>query len=123
MNRTHMQCTTQANIASRVTIIDSSATQHMFKDLSSFWQYSPQELRVTCALNYQSLTSRHVGMVDVEIRMDKQKTKLLHEVLHVPDLHHNFLLVWALTKEGNNIIFKRSGTIEFIRDDSCQELG
>jgi len=114
----------QANMAigpETTTIIDSGASQHMFKTLEAFRTFSPQNSCIASASSH-NLKSMHIGTVDLD--MGIQGTKVLHDVLHVPELRHNLLSVHALTKEGNDVIFKRDGKVELIdHDNNSQEIG
>ena len=76
---------TQANIIELMaTIIDSGATQHMFKNLNDFQSYAPNSTKINCAANSQSIVAEHVGTVHLNIGDRGEKT--LHNVLHIPEL-------------------------------------
>jgi len=118
----------QANIAvgSEVTIIDSGASQHMFKRQEMFQTLSPQLSSIASASeSSHKLKSLHVGTINLNMGTNGQDTTTtLHNVLHVPELRQNLLSVRALTKEGNDVVFKQSGTVELIdNNQNSQEIG
>src|SRR4051794_13984496 len=97
------------------TIIDSGATQHMFKNLADFGTAYPQHTQIICA-NSQNIPAIYVGTVTLNIG-DDDTPRTLHEVLHVPELKNNLISVRALTKEGNKVVFNTEGTVEMTSDD------
>ena len=114
--KSKIKCNTpQANFAISA-IIDSGATQHMFNQLDAFGSTISQESAITCA-NSQQLKSTHIGTVNID------GISTLHDVLHVPELKHNLLSVRALTKDGNDVIFKRDGDVELINDVESHVIG
>ena len=104
-----------------VTVIDSGASQHMFKRLNAFRDYSPKRTKITCAGSSQDLKSTNVGTVDLDI--GKGEIKTLHGVLHVPELRHNLVSVRELTKDGNDVVFSRDGAVQLVDDNNSQEIG
>ena len=113
--------TAQVNMAQAnlVTVIDSGATQHMFNRLDLFGTTTERNSRVKCA-NNQELKSSLVGPVELE--MQGTTTKILQDALYVPELRQNLLSVRALTKEGNDVIFRRNGTVELVEDNSDEPI-
>jgi Reverse transcriptase (RNA-dependent DNA polymerase)/Retrotransposon gag protein/Integrase core domain/Chromo (CHRromatin Organisation MOdifier) domain/GAG-pre-integrase domain len=109
-----------ANAASDLTIIDSGATQHMFNQIETFGTISPNNSSIICA-NSEKLHSEYIGTVD--IKMGEEDIKTLQNVLYVPKLQHNLISVRALTKEGNDILFKRDGTVKLVNDNETYEIG
>jgi Retrotransposon gag protein/Zinc knuckle len=107
-----MKGESQANLAQAPIIIDSGATHHMFNDISSFKDTVQHNSVVTCA-NSQGLQVEHIGSVELELA-DHAKT--INNVLHVPEIKNNLLSVHALTQMGNEITFRRDGSV-VIDDD------
>jgi len=121
----------QANVASGesglqmgMTIIDSGASQHMFKDASRFHSMVTSSTKIACAGD-QTLNSDAYGTVNMELGDGSESSSgmVLDNVLHVPDLRHNLLSVRALTKGGKDVVFKRDGAVELIGDDDVHEIG
>ena len=112
----------QANLAigAKATIIDSGASQHMFKWQNMFRNLIPNTSTVASAGTSSELKSKHIGMIDISI--NGQETTL-RNVLHVPGLRHNLLSVRALTKNGNDVVFKQNGDVELINGNNSTKIG
>src|SRR5665213_2339629 len=107
-----------ANLAIGATIIDSGATQHMFHQLDDLSDVTQNKSMITCA-NSQTLRSTHVRSVNLTDELN------LENVLCVPDLQHNLISVWALTKSSHHIIFENDGTVNIndVDNNSTTKIG
>ena len=85
----------------------------MFKQKDQFQLITPVNSNVSVADGY-TLTSD--GIRDVQISANLNNN-MLQNVLYVPTLQHNLLLVHILTKEGNDVTFKRGGTVTLTNED------
>lgn len=94
------------------TIIDSGATQHMFKNWDAFKTMTERESMVTSAnVDGPAMRSTHIGTVqsgDFE----------LNDVLYVPKVQHNLISVKALNQARHDITFTRDGSVISISDDA-----
>ena len=99
------------------TIIDFGASHHMFKRQESFRTLSSRMSLVTGTGENSSLKSTNVRTVNIKLDAGASNIKL-RNVLHVPSLHHNLLSVRALTKDGNDVLFKQSGEVKLIQSNN-----
>lgn len=59
-------------------------------------------------VNADQFISKGIGEVQIPTKLENNTLK---QVLYIPSLSHNLLLVHALTKEGNDITFGCTSTI------------
>jgi hypothetical protein len=105
-------------------IIDSGASQHMFKDISAFDDdIRDHSSSVTCADN-NIMQSKHIGRVSLSIDSDVgDENLILRDVLHVPELKSNLLSVVALNRDGKRVSFEPNGTVTMSDGDNTQTIG
>jgi len=117
---------TTVSTHANITIIDSGASQHMFRSSNEFSDLNPKSTTVLCA-NDSEIDSTHVGTVNLELHDDdddENANLTLRDVLLVPDLRHNLLSVRALNREGLDVSFRRDGTVLIAdQDDISYEIG
>ena len=102
------------------TIIDSGASQHMFKNVDAFDDdMLPINTNISCA-NAQEIEATHVGFVNMHC---DDSVLHLKDVLHVPKLKHNLVSVRALNKDGNDVMFHHDGSVVLTNNDSSQIIG
>ena len=89
---------------------------HQLDDLSS--DITQNKSMISCA-NSQTLRSTHVGSVNLTDELN------LENVLCVPDLQHNLILVRALTKSRHRVIFENDGTVNIndVDNNSTTKIG
>ena len=102
------------------TIIDSGASTHMFGDKEDFGDLLPTSEVVFCA-NGTKTKATHQGFVDVNL--EDGSVMHLQNVLRVPNLKKNLVSVRALNKDGNDVLFKRDGTVILTNNESSRQIG
>jgi hypothetical protein len=101
------------------TVIDSGASNHMFKNLADFQETSPKRVTITCA-NAEKTTSKNIGTVPISLGSTGHT--VLQDVLHVPALKHNLISVRGLVKAGNEVLFRRDGAVILTDEDENSRI-
>src|SRR4051794_34437410 len=84
----------------------------MFHYINSFKNTVQHNSIVTC-VNSQELQVEHVRSVKLEF---SDYTKMIDNILHVPEIKNNLLSVHALTQTDNEVTFRRDRSV-VIDDD------
>ena len=77
--------------AGTATIIDSGASQHMFKNIQVFEEdIQPLQIVITC-VNLENIQSTHIRTINIELQ--DESVLQLRDTLHILEIKHNLMLV------------------------------
>ncbi|KOB70462.1 Retrovirus-related Pol polyprotein from transposon TNT 1-94 [Operophtera brumata] len=87
-------------------IVDSGSTSHMCNNDNLFVDFKSNKVSINCADKTAKLQSSGMGSVQVTIN---GVTKILKDVMYVPQLSENLLSVSKMCERGLVVVFKKDG--------------
>lgn len=88
----------------RTWILDSGASKHMTSYRNNIEDYEEVKDRFVMTANGQKLSIIGKGKVKLHTKGHAKQSLVMHNVLHVPDLHKNLFSVKQCTEPGNNTV-------------------
>ena len=90
--------------------VDSGATQHMTSNKGAFKTYRETSPNPVSMADGKTIKAIGVGTVSIKLKTgNTTREGILHEVLHVPELHGSLFSVTKATALGNSVEFGRKG--------------
>ena len=98
----------QANMVtnSKNWVVDSGATRHIYANRDAFASNTPVGDEEKVVYLDDSYTSQVLGKGKVILKLTSGKTLALNDVLHVPNIRANLVLVALLGKVGVKVSFE-----------------
>ena len=87
-------------------LVDSGATRHIFANRDAFTFYTPVGDDKNVVYLGDSHTTQVLGKGKVMLKLTSGKTLALNDVLHVPNIRENLVLVALLGKMGIKVLFE-----------------
>lgn len=102
------------------TILDSGATQHMFRDSRAFnemWD-CPQHKQLEIQLAQEGVVLRARKKGNATLETLKHRRVQIYDVLFIPELSANLLSVSRIESTGKSVVFKQNG-VEILDQNGC----